>query len=166
MSSRKRNSDEKDENRHAVKYEFDVEDEVENDEIVCSKRHKSKLSILTLCIHLATLVVSITIYILNMSITVRINKTASMALYQFNGTLSIFYLQLFMGLFKMLDFSYDIVDFVYKSYERMKKNSYSNWRLCRSVSSRNLFLNLPSEVFVFIFVRSFNFNDIFMVVSR
>ena len=166
MSSSKRNSDEKDEKRHAVKYEFDVEDEVENDEIDCSKKPKSMLSILTLCIHLATLVVSITIYILNMSITVSIIKTASMALYQFNGTLSIFYLQLFMGLFKLLDFSYDIVDFVYKSFKRMKKQSYSNWPLCRSLSSRNLFLNLPSEVFVFMFVSSFNFNDILMVVSR
>jgi hypothetical protein len=142
----------------------DVEEE--NDEIVCTKKHKSILSILTFCIHLVTLIISLTIYILNSSIMVSINKAASMALTQFNGTPSILYLENCIEVLKNFDFAFNLIDFVYASYEGFKNKSYSHWRVCRSLCARNLFLNLPSEVFVFMFVNSFNFSGILMVVSR
>jgi uncharacterized membrane protein len=145
--------------------EDDEEAEEENDEIFCTKKHKSMLAILTFCIYLATLIVSLTIYILNSSIVVSINKAASMALTQFNGAISIFYLENCIEL-KNFDFAFNLIDFVYSSYDGFKNKSYSHWRVCRSLCLRNLFLNLPSELFVFMFVDSFNFSGILMVVSR
>ncbi len=168
-----------------VKYEFKVEDEAEEeeeegddedddsglvevaeeefDDIVCAKKNKSILSILTFSIHLVTQLISLLICILNFRIIIDVTEVASVALRQFNRTIPIFVLECFMAL-KIVDV--DFFSLVEKMFALFRKNSYSHWHMCRAIGLRNFFLNFPSEVFVFIYVNSFNFNSNLMVVSR
>ena len=114
--------------------------------------------------HASLQAISLTIVILNILIARDIHVVASIALSQFNDrTISKVRVESLGQLFKILHFCFD---FSFISLGFSLKQSYKHWHSCMLLAATNVCLNLPSEIFEYLFVNSFNYNSIRMVVSR
>ena len=124
----------------------------------------SLFATLTFFFHASLQAISLTLVILNILIARDIHVVASMALSQFNDrTISKVRVESLGQLFKILHFCFD---FSFISLGFSLKKSYKHCHSCMLLAGTNVCLNLPSEIFEYLFVNSFNYKSIRMVVSR